>query len=81
MARELRMDGDRWRVKLGEEPARIGRRAILFFPVTCDQRPFRVVEVEEDRISDEEGLEALSERELRQLFHESSSMGVPKNYA
>lgn len=81
MARELRMDGDRWRVKLGEEPPRAGRRALLFFPVTCDQRPFRVVEVEEDRVPDDSGLEALSERELRELFHQSSSMGVPKHYA
>lgn len=81
MAQEIRMDGDRWRVKLGEESPRAGRRAVLFFPTTCDQRPFRVVEVPEDLIGDEAGLEGLSERELRELFRDSTSMGVPKDYA
>ena len=81
MAREVRIDGDRWRVKLGEEPPRAGRRAVVFFPVTCDQRPFRVVEVDEERISGPEALEALSERELVRLFEESSSLGAPRTYA
>lgn len=81
MAREIRIDGDRWRVKLGEEPPRAGRRSLLFFPVTCDQRPFRVVEVDEERLSGEGAVASLSERELRQLFHEASSMGFPETYA
>ena len=81
MAREIRIDGDRWRVKLGEERPRSGRRAILFFPVTSDQRPFRVVEVEVDRVPGPDALEALSERELLRLYRESSSLGVPGSYA
>lgn len=81
MAREVRIDGDRWRVKLGEEPPRAGWRAVVFFPVTCDQRPFRVVEVDEERVPGPEALEALSERELVRLFEESSSLGAPRTYA
>lgn len=81
MPRGIRVDGDRWRVELGEEAPREGRRSILFFPVTCDQRPFRVVEVAEERVADEEAVSALSERELRQLFAESNSMGFPRTYA
>lgn len=81
MAREIRIDGDRWRVKLGEELPRAGRRAILFFPITSDQRPYRVVEVEEDRVSGPTALAALSERELLRLFRESSSLGAPRSYA
>lgn len=81
MAREIRIDGDRWRVKLGDEPPRDGLRSVLFFPVTCDQRPYRVVEVDEERAADEESIAALSERELRQLYEESSSMGFPREYA
>lgn len=81
MARELRMDGDRWRVKLSEEPPRAGVRTLLFFPVTSDQRPFRVVEVSDERVPGEDAVEALSERELRELFRDSSSMGFPGTYA
>lgn len=81
MAREVRIDGDRWRVTLGEEPPRAGRRAVVFFPVTCDQRPFRVVEVDEERVPGPEALEALSEREFVRLFEESSSLGAPRTYA
>jgi len=81
MAREVRIDGDRWRVKLGEERPRAGRRAVVFFPVTCDQRPFRVVEVDEERVPGPEAVEALSERELVRLFEASSSLGAPRTYA
>lgn len=52
----------------------------MFFPETCDQRPFRVVEVPGERVGSEEALEALSERELRELYHEASSMGYPHGY-
>lgn len=81
MTREIRADGDRWRVRLSADPPSPGIQALVFFPVTCDQRPFRVVEVPEERVGGEEALEALSERELRELFDEASSMGFPHSYA
>ena len=81
MTREIRADGDRWRVRLSAEPPAPGTRTLVFFPVTCDQRPFRVVEVPEERVGGEEALEALSDRELRELFDEASSMGFPRSYA
>lgn len=81
MSREIRIDGDRWKVRLSQETPDHGVRAILYFPVTCDQRPYRVVEVPEEEIGSEDDLEAVSERELRELFWEASSMGFPREYA
>lgn len=81
MTRKIRVDGDRWEVRLSADPQAPGTRALVYFPVTCDQRPFRVVEVPEERVGDEEALASLSERELRELFHEASSMGFPHRYA
>lgn len=54
---------------------------MLFFPVTSDQRPYRVVEVPEEEIEDQAALEALPEERLRELFGASSSMGFPRTYA
>lgn len=81
MATHIRVDGDRWKVRLGRERSRRGVRAVLFFPVTSDQRPYRVVEVPEDEVEDQEALEALHEERLRELFDASSSLGVPGTYA
>lgn len=81
MSREIRIDGDRWRVRLSQHPPDFGVQAVLYFPVTCDQRPYRVVEVPEEEIGSEEDLDAISERELRELFREASSMGFPREYA
>lgn len=81
MAREIRVDGDRWSVRLGVEPPARGVRTLVFFPETCDQRPFRVVEVPEERVASEEALDALPERELRELYRQASSMGFPHSYA
>ena len=80
MAREMRIDGDRWKIRVSRERPEPGRRTVLFFPVTSDQRPYRVVEVDEDRVSGAEDLEALSERELEEMFGEASSMGFPRDY-
>lgn len=80
MSREIRIDGDRWKVRLSEEPPLPGLRAVVFFPVTTDQRPYRVVEVEEGRVAGAQELEALSERELEELYREASSMGFPHGY-
>lgn len=81
MAREIRADGDRWKVRLSADPPHPGTQALVFFPETCDQRPFRVVEVPEERVGSQEALDALSERELRELFQASSSMDYPHSYA
>lgn len=81
MSREIRADGDRWKIRLSADPPASGTRALVFFPVTSDQRPFRVVEVPEERVGGDEALAALSERELRELFDEASSMGYPRGYA
>lgn len=80
MARTIRIDGDRWKVRLSQERSEPGVRGVVFFPVTSDQRPYRVVEVEEGRVAGPDDLEALSERELEELFHEASSMGFPHEY-
>ena len=78
--RQIRIDGDRWKVKLSRTPPGPGLQALVFFPVTCDQRPYRVVEVTEERVGGEDALERLSERELRELYREGSSMGHPRSY-
>lgn len=80
MARTIRIDGDRWKIRLSREPPGPGVRAVVFFPTTSDQRPYRVVEVEEERVSGPEDLEALSERELEELFRAASSMDFPHGY-
>lgn len=77
MARVVEADGDRWVVRVGERPEAPGVTTILFFCETTDQRPYRVAEVAEDRVSDAGDLEALSERELLELFGSSGSMGTP----
>lgn len=80
MDRTMRIDGDRWKIRLSQERPDPGVQAVVFFPVTTDQRPYRVVEVDEERVSGPEDLQALSERELEELFEEASSMGFPHGY-
>lgn len=80
MSRTMRIDGDRWKIRLSEERPRPGKQAVVFFPVTSDQRPYRVVEVAESRVADAGDLEALSERELEELYGEASSMDFPHGY-
>ena len=78
--RKIRAGGDTWSVRLAERPAADGSRVVLFFCVTTDQRPYRVVEVPRERIADEAALERLSDDELGELFAESKSMGFPRDY-
>lgn len=80
MEREIRADGDIWTVRLSRERPGPESRAILFFPRTTSQRPYRVVEVPEERMEGEEALAALSDDELRELFRASRSMDFPKSY-
>lgn len=78
---QIRVDGDRWKVRMSRERAGPGKRAVVFFPQTTDQRPYRVVEVPTERVGSAEALASLSDRELEELFHEARSMGFPGSYA
>ena len=82
MANELtyRADGDVWSVRLGEASERAGFRTLLFFCVTTNQRPYRVVEVPEERLSDQEALHELDDAALEELFRASRSMGYPLDF-
>lgn len=77
MARTIKADGDRWRVRLGEDRPRPGVRVVLFFCETTDQRPYRVVEVPETRFPTQADLERLSEAELLELYRRSVSLDFP----
>lgn len=77
MSATLKADGDTWRVRFGgteKEPI------VLFFCVTTDQRPYRVVRVAPGRFSGAAELDALSAADLRALFQGSRSLGAPTEY-
>lgn len=76
MKATIKADGDTWRARLGG--AR-DERVVVFFCVTTDQRPYRVVPVGE-RFSSDEELMALTGEELAGLFDRSTSMGAPTAY-
>lgn len=78
MMATIKADGDRWRVRLGKDRPRPGIRVVLFFCETTDQRPYRVLEVPEDRFELQDDLESLSRTELRQLYRQSTSLDSPK---
>lgn len=75
MARKIEADGDTWIVRVGERREAPGITTIVFFCETTDQRPYRVAEVPDERVGDADDLEALSERELMELFRDSGSLG------
>jgi len=72
----IKADGDTWRARLGGTG---DERAVIFFCVTTDQRPYRVAPVGTRFLTDEE-LAMLSSEELEELFERSSSMGAPTAY-
>jgi len=72
----IKADGDTWQARLG---GREDGRLVVFFCVTTDQRPYRVVPVA-GGVSSETDLEALSGTELDALFARSRSMGAPTDY-
>ena len=76
MARTLKADGDPWRAELGGRAPREGHRTLLFFCASNDQRPYRVVEVSESTVPDEEALGRLGGDEFATLFDRSVSMGA-----
>jgi len=73
----IKIDGDRWKVRLGEDQPKPGVRVVLFFCEPTGQRPYRVVEVPEDQFASQDDLEKLSGKELLGLFQRSVSMGLP----
>ncbi len=78
--RKLKADGDTWSVRLGETSEREGFRTLLFFCVTTNQRPYRVVEVPENRLADQEAVNELADGALEELFRTSRSMGYPRDF-
>jgi hypothetical protein len=78
--RKYRADGDAWSVRLGEASKREGFRTLLFFCVTTNQRPYRVVEVPDDRLADQEAVNELDDAAVDELFRASRSMGYPLDF-
>lgn len=76
----IKADGDTWRGRLGERPTTPGTRVVLFFCETTNQRPYRVVEVAEERVPDASGLADLPEEELRELWEAAVSMDYPRTF-
>lgn len=80
MAKRIKADNDTWQAALDTSPGY--GRTLVFFCVSNDQRPWRVVRLDEDELGgpDEVGgpddLEALSSDDLRALFERSESMNV-----
>ena len=77
MAR-IKVDGDVWVARLGEDRRRPGVQVILFFSQPSGQRPYRVVEVPEGRFSSQGDIDRLSKQELLELYRESTSLDVPR---
>lgn len=78
--RRFKADGDAWSVRLGETSGREGFRTLLFFCVTTNQRPYRVVEVPEERLADQAAVDKLDDASVEELFRASRSMGYPLDF-
>ncbi len=74
---KIKVDGDRWTVRLGEDRRRAGVRVILFFCEPTGQRPYRIVEVPEERFSSQADVDRLSREELLALYRDSTSLDSP----
>ena len=75
----IKADNDTWTAELGG-PAREGFRAVVFFCSSNGQRPYRVAEVPTERFATQDDLDRLSKDEIRELFEETGSMGVPRTF-
>ncbi|UCF20363.1 MAG: hypothetical protein JSU87_02860 [Gemmatimonadota bacterium] len=73
----VKIDGDVWKVRLGQDRSRPGSRLVLFFCQPTGQRPYRVVEVEENLLTSQDDLERLSRKQLLDLYQRSASMDAP----
>jgi hypothetical protein len=80
MDRKIKAAGDTWQCRLSAEASEPDVRPLVFFCVTNDQRPYRVVEVSRDRIDGPDALAALSDEDLEALFEAARSMGFPRDY-
>lgn len=80
MERKIKAAGDTWRCRLSTEASAPDVQPIVFFCVTNDQRPYRVVEVSRERIAGAEALAELSDADLEALFEDAFSMGYPRDY-
>lgn len=74
----IKVDGDVWQVRLGSDRRRPGVQVVLFFSQPTGQRPYRVVEVPEDRFGSQAEIDRLSKKELLELYDGSTSLDVPK---
>ncbi len=66
-------DGDSWRAELADDG---GKRIVVFFCLTTDQRPYRVACMDSGWYPDAESLENVPEEQVKALFRSSGSMGV-----
>ncbi len=73
----IKIDGDRWKVRLGSDRPRPGVRVVLFLSQPTGQRPYRVVEVAEDRFRSQDDIERLPREELLELYRRSTSLDSP----
>lgn len=80
MGRKFKAEGDSWSVRLSEKSPSPEVQVVLFFCLSTDQRPYRVVEVSREGIPDEAALKSMSEQELEELFRASNSMGFPRTF-
>lgn len=77
MSTRIKADGATWRAELAEEG---GKRLVLFFCTSSDQRPYRVVRARPAASTGGDDLETMPEEELKALFAASRSMGIPRDY-
>lgn len=74
MRRSLRADAHTWEAALARDQPHPGVQAVVFHCMTSSQEPYRVVEVPAHRISDPDGLAALPDEELHELFRRAEIM-------
>lgn len=77
MAR-IKIDGDVWVARLGQDRRRPGVQVILFFSQPTGQRPYRVVEVPDGRFASQADVDRLAKDELLELYRQSTSLDVPR---
>ena len=77
MTTRIKADGATWRAEVADES---GERLVLFFCVSTDQRPYRVVRADGAGTAGTESLDEMPEEALRALFDASRSMGIPQDY-
>jgi hypothetical protein len=79
MTAQIKADNDTWSARLGGSHHE-GFRTVVFFCSSNGQRPYRVVEVPEDRFATQDDVDRLSDSDLRDLFNETTSMGAPRSF-